>query len=214
MQVRSFRSVTLVLPACELMGEGSAGQARRYDRRIAGDITTKATASSQPIMRLRGAGVDVEVRRVVRAVVGLGLAALAALVIVLVVAGVEKNAEITRLRHHGVVVEATVSACRGLLGGSGSNAAGYDCSGTFSLDGRRYNEALPGNSLRAPGSSLRVVTVPGDPGLVSTVGAVATGRTTLRVFIAPTIGFVILGLSVAVVLERRAGQRVAQPTRD
>jgi hypothetical protein len=97
-----------------------------------------------------------------------------------------------------------VSGCRGLMGGSGSNLVGYQCTGTFTLDGHRYSEAIPGTSFHRPGAALRVVTVPGDPALVSTVRAVATERSSMRVFAIPTILLVLLALLVgASVLKRR-----------
>ena len=64
-----------------------------------------------------------------------------------------------RARHvHG-------DGCLGLLGGSGSNAAGYSCRGTYTLDGQRYyRRAAPGPRLHRPGSTVAAVAVPGDPG--------------------------------------------------
>ena len=103
-------------------------------------------------MALRGASVEVDARRVGHAVVGICLTALAATVIVLFVAGIQKNAQITRLRRQGVAVEVTVSGCLGLMGGSGSNLAGYECKGTFSLDGHRYSDAIPGSAFYSPGN--------------------------------------------------------------
>ncbi|MGA2035977.1 MAG: hypothetical protein ABSH04_00090, partial [Acidimicrobiales bacterium] len=81
----------------------------------AGDIDT----SGAPIMTLRGASVAVDARRVGRVVVGVCLVALAALVLVLFLAGIQKNAQINRLRKHGVAIDVTVSGCLGLMGGSG-----------------------------------------------------------------------------------------------
>jgi hypothetical protein len=159
-------------------------------------------------MTLRGAGVEADVGRVGRVIVGLVLVALAVLVVVLFAAGADKNAQITDLRLHGVGVHITVTECRGLLGGSGSNPAGYACQGTFSFEGHRYTEAIPGDTLYAPGTKLRAVTVPQDPGLVSTPGAVASEHASWRVFILPTILLVVLVLLVgALVLRRRQVRR-------
>jgi hypothetical protein len=168
-------------------------------------------ASRDPIMTLRGAGVEADSRRVGRLVVGAGLVALTVLAIVLLAAGVQKNAQISSLRGRGVVVDATVSGCLGLMGGSGSNAAGYDCRGSFALDGRRYNEALPGSSLHAPGATLRIVTVPGDPSLVATIRDVATERPSSRVFVLPAILFGALGLIVTALVLKRRGSLTARP---
>jgi hypothetical protein len=127
------------------------------------------------------------------------------------VAGAQKNSEITRLKDHGVPVTLTVSHCQGLLGGSGSNAAGYACSGTLSLGGRRYNESIPGDMLRAPGAAVRAVAVPGDPPLVSTVNALAAEHASWRVFIVPAVLFVVLALLAGGMLMRRPFRRSRAP---
>jgi len=156
------------------------------------------------VSTLRGAGVDVDVRKIRRVVGGACLVALAVLVAVLFVAGADKNAQITSLRRHGVAVRVTVTGCLGLLGGSGSNAAGYACKGTFTLGGHRYEEAIPGNALHPPGARIRAVAVPGNPPLLSTTRAVESQQASWRVFILPTVLLVVLLLLVgALVLRRR-----------
>jgi hypothetical protein len=160
--------------------------------------------SGEPITSLRGAGVQADVRRVGRVAIGLSLVTLAAVAIVLLVAGLQKNAEITSLRANGVPVDVTVSRCLGLMGGSGSNLVGYDCNGTYTVDGHVYTEDIPGNASHAPGSTLRGLTVPGDPTLFSTPGAVAAEHPSWRVFIIPAILLVAVLLLVgALVLRRR-----------
>ncbi len=150
----------------------------------------------EPLSTLRGAGVDVDGRLVGRILAGMVLVSLAALVVVLFVAGVEKNAQIGGLRRHGVIVEVTVTRCTGLLGGSGSNAAGYVCSGTFTLDGRRYHDVIPGNKIRDPGTHVRAVTIASAPGLLSTVADVKSEHTSWRVFVLPSVLVVVLGVLV------------------
>ncbi len=86
-------------------------------------------------------------RRVTRVAVGLALAGLAVVAGVLLVAGYQKNSQIDNLRAHGVPVELTVTHCLGLMGGSGSNLAGYDCSGTYTVGGHVFTEDIPGNTL-------------------------------------------------------------------
>jgi hypothetical protein len=150
--------------------------------------------------------VDVDVRRVGRVVVGVCLVAVAVVAVVLFVAGAHKNSQINLLRRHGVPVEATVSRCLGLLGGSGSNAAGYTCKGTFTIDGHRYNEVIPGNTLYPPGARIRAVAVPGNPPLLSTTRAVESEQASWRVFILPTVLLAVLVLLVtALALRRRRG---------
>ncbi|HXQ59452.1 MAG TPA: hypothetical protein VN799_05115 [Acidimicrobiales bacterium] len=147
-------------------------------------------------------------RRVGGVIVGLSLTGLAVLAGALFAAGVHKNTQITSLRRHGVAVEITVSGCLGLLGGSGSNAAGYSCRGSFVLAGHRENEPIPGDTLLPPGTRLRGVAVPGDPALVTTAGALAREHASWRVYIVPTVLAVVLVLSVgALVLRRRRPRR-------
>ena len=159
--------------------------------------------ADQRISTLRGAGVDVDIRRAGRVAVVVGLMALAVTVVVLFTAGVQKNAQINRLRQHGVPVEVTVSGCLGLLGGSGSNAAGYACRGSFTFSGHRYSEAIPGNTHYRPGQKVRAVTDPDDPGLLSTAAIVAGERASASVFALPGSLLVVLAVLVALVLRRR-----------
>jgi hypothetical protein len=147
-----------------------------------------------------------------RIVAAVCLVALAVVAVALFVAGMNKNDQITRLRQHGVAVAVTVTGCLGLLGGSGSNAAGYECKGTFALGGHRYNEDIPGNTIRTPGSTIRAIAVPGNPPLLSTARAVATDRPSWHVFVAPTILIVFDAFVVgALVVKRRRVQPPSLP---
>lgn len=153
---------------------------------------------------LRGASVAVDVRRVGRALAGTGLVALAVLVAFLFWAGVRHNSRISSLRSEGVAVTATVTQCRGLMGGSGSNAAGYECAGSFALGGRRYRATLPDGALHATGSRVAVISVPGDPTLLATPAAVASERPSASVFVAPAVlSLVLLALSAGAVAATR-----------
>jgi hypothetical protein len=160
-------------------------------------------------MTLRGATPGLDVRRVGQAVVGLCLVALAVSVVIFYVGAVHKNAQIADLRAHGVPVPFTITGCLGLLGGSGSNQAGYACRGTFTVGGHRYNEPIPGNTDHPPGMVLRAVTVPGDPALVRTERDLAGEQTSAKVFIFPTVLLVVLLLLVGVLLFRRRQPRRA-----
>ena len=171
-------------------------------------------APGQPVSTLRGAAVEVDVRRAGQVFGGLCLLALAATAVVLLVAGFQKNAQITRLHQQGVGLEVKVSGCIGLMGGSGSNAAGYQCRATFTLDGRRYNDAIPGTALYAPNTSLRAIVVPGDPALLSTPRALATEHASSRVFVLPAALLVLLGLVVgAGALKRASSSRASARVR-
>ncbi len=162
-----------------------------------------------PISALRGAGVAVDPRRVAQAFVALCLAAVALVSIVLFVAGADKNAQINELRDHGVEVEVEVSGCMGLLGGSGSNAAGYACRGTYIFGSHRYDEAIPGDVRRAPGALVVCVVAPNDPALISTVSQVRTERPSWRVFIAPGVLALVFLATAAVIGLRWRRSRAA-----
>ena len=138
--------------------------------------------------------------------VGIVVATLAVLVVVFTVVGVNKNHQIDQLHDQGVAVNVTVTSCQGLLGGSGSNGAGYACRGTYGLDGHRYNEQLPGTALHAPGTVIRAIAVPGDPALVSPVSVVHAEHSSATVFILPAVLLVLLVAVIIVVLLRRRGK--------
>lgn len=166
--------------------------------------------SSAPITKLRGAGVDVDPRRAGRIVLIVCLVALIATGIVLVIAGVNKNSQASNLQHHGVPVEVTVTGCQGLLGGSGSNAAGYACTGVYHYEGEHFTKTIPGTAFFRTGSVVRGVVVPSDPGLLSTPQAVASQRASWRVFIVPAVLLLlgIAGIAIAILIPKRSRRRV------
>ena len=145
---------------------------------------------------------EVDSRRVARGLIGVCVVAVAAVTVVLFAAAVHKNVQITTLRQHGVPIEVTVSRCLGELSGSGSNAAGYSCRGTFVLNGQRHSGTIPGNTLLAPGTTVRMVTVESDPGLIATIHQAETGHTSWGVFILPAVLLVILATLVAAIAVR------------
>jgi len=159
-------------------------------------------AQQAPLSRLRGAAVEADARRVGAVVSWLCVAALTSLVVALFVAGADKNSEITQLRRQGVPVEVTVSSCLGLMGGSGSNVAGYSCKGSFTHDGHRYRTQLPGTALHPRGFKLRAVAVVDDPGLVSTPAAVASEHPSTTVFILPGLLSLVLALAVGILVRK------------
>ena len=166
---------------------------------------------TERVGQLRGAGVAVDGRRVGQVAIGLVLVTLLVLTIVFTLVGIHTNQQNDRLHNDGVPVTFTVSGCLGLLGGSGSNAAGYSCRGTYALDGKTYSERLPGDSFHRPGSTVPAIAVPGDPALVSPTSIVATEHSSAGVFVLPIILFVVLLVLVAllVVLRRRRGHESA-----
>jgi hypothetical protein len=182
----------------------------RTDGTTAGsDRPVREPSSDLPLTRLRGAGVDIDPRRAGRLVVAVCLLAAAVIAVVLFVAGVQKNAQTTSLRDHGVPVAVTVKGCLGLLGGSGSNAAGYACKGTYTFAGHRYEQDIPGSASLRPGAVISGVIVRDDPDLLSTPGMVASEQASWRVFIAPIILFIVFVLLTSLVLLARRRNRCA-----
>jgi hypothetical protein len=174
--------------------------------------TGSTRSSSEPLSTLRGAGVNYDARRVGQVVVGLCLVTLAVLVVVFTVAGVHKNSQINRLHHDGVPVTVTVTHCFALMGGSGSNAVGDSCNGSFTLHGHRYTESLPGTALHKVGSTLPATAVPNDPALVSPNSILNSEHTSLSVFLLPLILLIVLALLVALtVFWQRRSRRTAPP---
>ena len=205
-----FCIVTPVLRAREL--ELAAGLAStpcaggRYHPAIDAGRTTMSSepgTTDQPVGRLRGAGVDdVDPKALARFAVLLLVVVLTVLVVVLYAAGARKNAQVTKLRDHGVPVVVTITQCRGELGGSGSNDAGFVCRGAYPLDGRRYREPIPGDIRYDPGTTIKAVAVPGDPQLVAPATTVAGEHPSATVYVLPTVLLVALLATCGVVLWR------------
>ncbi len=190
-------------------GSSNSSDAASSDAASSDAASSDTASSDAALTTLRGAGVDVNTRLAGRVVAAVCLVGLAVLVVILFVAGYHKNEQINRLRQHGVPVTVTVTGCLGLLGGSGSNPAGYACQGTFMLGGQHYRESIPGTALRPPGSKVQAVAVAGDPPLLSTRHAVATDRASASVYVVPAILLVVLVLLLGVVEVRRRSAKHA-----
>jgi hypothetical protein len=148
--------------------------------------------------------VEVDARRVGRVVVALCLIGLAVTGVALLVVGFHKNSQLDQLHRHGVPVTVTVEGCLGLLGGSGSNPAGYQCTGSYALDGRTFHVTIPGNSDYPPGTVIRGIAAAGDPGLFTVPSVLASQRASAAVFVLPVVLLVVAaGLVVVVVVLRR-----------
>jgi hypothetical protein len=142
------------------------------------------------------------------------LVTLAVTAIVLAAAGIHSNDQINRLHTQGQPVTVTVTGCMGLLGGSGSNAAGYSCRGTYQLAGRVYREPLPGSTFYRPGTKVASIAVPGDPALVSPVGIVNSQQVSNGVFVVPVVlGVIVLALIAVLLLRSRPRRRASTSPR-
>jgi hypothetical protein len=156
--------------------------------------------------------VQVDARRLAQVAIAIVLITLGALAIGFTVVGVHKNQQIDQLHTQGVPVTVTVTSCLGLLGGSGSNAAGYSCHGTYTLAGHTYNESLPGSAFHRPGATIDAVAVPGDPALVSPVAIADSQHSSASVYILPAVlGGVLVLLVVALVVRARRRHAGARP---
>jgi hypothetical protein len=210
MMGEGFCIVTPVLRARELgLATGLAPTTRvggRYHPAIDEGRTIMSSepgTTDQRVGRLRGAGVDdVDPKALARFAVLLLVLVLAVLVVVLYAAGARKNAQVTKLRDHGVPVVVTVTHCRGELGGSGSNGAGFVCRGAYRLGGRRYVEPIPGNTRYDPGTTIKAVAVPDDPQLVAPAATVAGEHSSATVYVLPTVLLVALLATCGAVLWR------------
>ena len=183
----------------------------RSDNSPALDRNEEAVA--ERVGTLRGASVNTDPQRLARVALGLVMGTLAVLAVVFLVAGIHSNNQIDRLHSEGQPVTVTVTGCLGLLGGSGSNAAGDSCSGRYTLDGHTYVEPLPGSTFYKPGTRIPALAVPGDPALVSPTAVADTQHSSAGVFVLPAVlGGLFLVLAGIVVWRHRAGrQRATTP---
>lgn len=192
---------------------GTRRERQRNARRDLGDGRVAVAADPQPmggsVGRLRGADVQVNARMVGRVAMAAVLLTLLLVAVLLTVAGVKKNQQIQELRAHAVPVNATVTSCVGLLGGSGTNFVGYSCTGTYTVGGSRHTELLPGTTPHARGDIVKVVAVPNDPALVSTPALVASQHASWGVFVLPAVLFAIAVVGAGLLLARMRLRRGA-----
>ena len=166
--------------------------------------------AEQPVATLRGATVDVDIRRTGQVVVAVALLGLTVIGVILLIAGIRSNDQANALRHRGVPVTVTVTGCLELMGGTGSQGAGYSCTGTYALDGRQYRQEIPGITFHAVGSSVAGVADPGDPKLLSTPAQLAHQHASWRVFLLPAILLLVVAVVTGLLLLRRSKSARAQ----
>jgi hypothetical protein len=179
-------------------------------KELAPDVPT--ATDDDAVGYIRGGGVQLDARRVVRVVVAVCLIGLAALVVVLSLAAVHENSRHSTLQRRGVQVDVTVTGCLGLASGTGVTVYAYTCRGTFVLDGRSYNDVIGGLSdAHTAGQTLRGVADPRSPNTLSSAAAVARTQSPWKAFVAPAIVLLLLVSSGAVIAWRyRRPQRTAR----
>ena len=164
-------------------------------------------ADRRPVGTLRGAGVQVATARAGRVAVAVVLVALVTVGSVLLVAGYRKNAQIDALRSQGVPVQITIRHCLGLMGGTGSSPAGYECTGTYTYHGTQYLKGVPGSTFYPDHTVVAGVVASGAPGLLSTPATVASSHTSTTLYL---VSAVLLGSAVAIgawlLVRRRRGR--------
>jgi hypothetical protein len=181
------------------------------DGTAAGGPSTPGAPPDQPVTTLRGASVDVDIKATGRVVVAVCLATLVVLAVVFLVVGLHTNSQINRLHSQGQPVTVTVTHCTGLMGGTGSQGAGYSCTGTYVVGGTRYLQTIPGTAEFYPlGSTIQGVVVPSDPKLLSTRAQVAAQHASAHVFILPAILFLVAVAWGALLMVRRRRRGAGQ----
>jgi hypothetical protein len=163
--------------------------------------------------RLRG----VRVARVDPARV-LGVVAVAAIVILagsalaLTVSAAHQNARLTKIQQHGTPVPVTVTGCVGISSGIAMAIEYWECRGSYSLNGGRYDEVIRGSRAHLrTGQTVTAIAVPGDPALLSTVAGAGQAHSRWSRYIAPIIlGALAALLTLALLLWWR--RRPASPS--
>jgi hypothetical protein len=132
---------------------------------------------------------------VIRVVAVAVLLLLIAVTVALTISATNENSRRNTLRHKGVPVQATVTACQGISSGVGMAIEYWDCRATYTLDGSTYNEVIKGSrGLLQPGQTVVAIAVPGEPGLSSAASAAAK-HSSWTPYITPIVlGAVILAL--------------------
>jgi len=177
------------------------------DGSAAGDPVPERTderTGDQPVGTLRGAGVQVDTALAARVALVSALVALVVVGAVLLVAGYRKNAQIDELRSSGVPVPVTIIHCLGLMGGTGSSPAGYECTAAYTVHGTHYVEGVPGSTFYPDHTVVAGVVPAGDPGLLSTPSAVAASHDSATLYVVSAVVFAaVAAIGVWLVVRRR-----------
>jgi len=134
----------------------------------------------------------------------------AAVLLVSVISTVNDNARLSRLKSHGIPVTVTVTGCFGNLGGSGSNAAGFTCHGSYALKGVRYQELIGSmTTLTRVGTTVRGVVDPSHHDVVVLARAVRTSSTSSGSYVVEGLLAVLIVLLTFLLV--RVVRRTAPP---
>jgi len=117
-------------------------------------------------------------------------------------------ARTARLKSHGIPATVTVAQCLGNIGGSGSTPAGYTCWASYRVAGVHYHSVIGAmGTFASPGTPLRVVIDPAQPGTIELASAVAASTPTPRVYLIPTLLALAWSAVCAIAWRRRRRRR-------
>jgi hypothetical protein len=107
----------------------------------------------------------------------------------------------------------TVTNCVGDIGGSGSNASGYTCHGTYRVAGRRYAQIIGSKSTLSPeGSKVKGIADPLRPSTIELASAVARSSSSNSVYVVPSaMALLFVALTYLFVRRFRSSQSRHQP---
>jgi hypothetical protein len=161
-----------------------------------------------------GGGVPVSGRRLGGVLVWLVVAVLFGVAAYMALLAAGRDSRMALLRHHGVPVDVVVSGCRGISSGVGMGIEYWQCSGSFTLAGRGYEEVIGGSrALLERGQHVGGVVVPGRPGSLATAASVRRAGGSGAEY-AAAAGLAVAGLLVAaarVVVVRRRPKGLEPP---
>jgi len=173
--------------------------------------TDTSASSGDSVASLRGAAAVGVGRRFWVVMAALGLIAFAAFLVVSFISATNDNARINRMKDHGIPVVVTVSTCIGNLGGSGSNASSYTCTGVYAARDTSYHEVIGAmSSFVTPGTRVRAVADPGRPSTVELASAVASSKASNGAYVVPSL-LALAFLAVALTFLRLI-RRARRPT--
>jgi hypothetical protein len=144
-----------------------------------------------------GGGVEVNTGRLVRFLVVLCVLVLVALTVATAVSAANQNSRAGKLQNAGAPVDVTVTGCVGISSGIAQAIQYYQCRGTYSVGGQRYDEVIGGVRSALPaGQTVHAVTAKGDPALVSTVGAAKKSSYAIPIVLGVLAAVLVVGLLV------------------
>jgi hypothetical protein len=140
------------------------------------------------------------------------LTAFAVVIIVSFISATNDNSRIDRLKTRGVSVVVTVTNCVGNIGGSGSNASGYTCHGSYRVKDVRYQEIIGSKStLSTVGSKVQGIADPAHPSTIELASAVARSSSSPSGYVVPSVLALLFVALTLLFLRRLRSTRLRPP---